>query len=340
MQDFYQVTPEEQAGRLTKLARNALGTWGISQDASVALIKHRENAVFSVTDDNKRYALRIHRAGYHTDEELASELQWIEALDGGGLRTPQVIPTTSGATLAHISAEGVPEARQVDVLEWFEGQPIATIEEGLADPSLVQETFFTLGQLMATVHNQSETWTPPAGFTRHAWDEDGLLGTNPFWGRYWELDGLSQTQLDRLAAAKTKMLRDLADFGKTPDRYGLIHADFLHENLLANDEGICLIDFDDAGFGWHLFDVATTLFFHLGEDHFDDAFQALIDGYRTRRSMPDEHLARLPLFLLLRGTTYLGWAHTRSETETAQTLKPMLIAAVDELVEAYLARRL
>jgi Ser/Thr protein kinase RdoA (MazF antagonist) len=116
----------------------------------------------------------------------------------------------------------------------------------------------------------------------------------------------------------------------------LIHADFLHENLLANDDGICLIDFDDAGFGWHLFDVATTLFFHLGEDYFDDAFATLIDGYRTKRTLSDEHLARLPLFFALRGTTYLGWTHTRSETETAQSLKPMIIAAVEELLDVYL----
>jgi Ser/Thr protein kinase RdoA (MazF antagonist) len=336
MDDFYAVTPEEQAKRLTVLARNALDTWGISKDAAVDLIKHRENAVFSVTDGDDRYALRIHRAGYHTDAELASELQWIQALDGDGLRTPQVIATVDGATMAHVSADNVPEARQVDVLEWFDGAPIATIEEGLADSSLVKETFFTLGKLMATVHNQSEAWTPPDGFTRHAWDEDGLLGPDPFWGRYWELDGLSDELLGKLAVAKTKALADLAEFGKTPDRYGLIHADFLHENLLANDDGICLIDFDDAGFGWHLFDVATTLFFHLGEDYFDDAFATLIDGYRTKRTLSDEHLARLPLFFALRGTTYLGWTHTRSETETAQSLKPMIIAAVEELLDVYL----
>lgn len=265
MADFYDITPQEQAERLTVLAKNALETWGISTDAALDLIKHRENAVFSVIDGDTRYALRIHRAGYHTDAELASELQWIQALDGEGLHTPQVIPTTDGASLAHIAADGVPETRQVDVLEWFNGAPIATVEEGLADPSLVKETFFTLGQLMATVHNHSETWTPPEGFTRHAWDENGLLGEDPFWGRYWELDGLSQELLDKLATAKARALEDLAEFGKTPDRYGLIHADFLAENLLASDDGICLIDFDDSGFGWHLFDIATTLFFHLGE---------------------------------------------------------------------------
>lgn len=337
MSDFYNVAPEEQARRLTALARNALGFWNINTDAEVALIKHRENAVFSVTEAEHRYALRVHRAKYHTDAELASELQWIEALNDGGLRTPRVIHTADGATLVHVSADGVPEARQVDVLEWFDGSPIATIEEGLADRDTIRDTFLTLGDLMAKVHNHSESWRAPEGFTRHAWDEAGIFGPNPFWGRYWELAGLSRTQLDKLDAGRAKALSELTEFGKTPDRYGLIHADILAENLLKSADGICLIDFDDSGFGWHLFDIVTTLFFHLGEDYFDDAMVALIEGYRNTRSLPDDQLARLPLFFFMRATTYLGWTHTRAETETAQTMKDVIIAAAEDLTDAYLA---
>jgi hypothetical protein len=31
------------------------------------------------------------------------------------------------------------------------------------------------------------------------------------------------------------------------------------------------------------------------------------------------------MFLAARGTTYLGWVHTRQETETARELTPMLV---------------
>lgn len=335
MNDFYQSTPSEQARRLTRLARAALPRWEIEANADLELIKHRENAVFCVTSGAERYALRVHRANYHTDDELVSELQWIAAINSDELRTPQVIPTADGAAFAHIEIDGVPESRQVDMLEWFEGEPIASVEDGDGIIN-VAATFLEVGRLMAITHNHSEQWTEPAQFTRHAWDEQGILGHEPFWGRYWELAALNDEQRQRLEAVKVKAFKELTAFGKGEDRYGLIHADFLPENLLLSDSGICLIDFDDAGYGWHLFDVATTLFFHLGEDYFDEAAEALLNGYRQARLLLDAHLVHLPLFFLLRGITYLGWAHTRKETETARAMTPMIVAAVDEMAREYL----
>jgi hypothetical protein len=45
----------------------------------------------------------------------------------------------------------------------------------------------------------------------------------------------------------------------------------------------------------------------------------------------------LPLFFLARGITYLGWVHTRSETETARELTPMIRELVCDLAENYLS---
>jgi hypothetical protein len=47
----------------------------------------------------------------------------------------------------------------------------------------------------------------------------------------------------------------------------------------------------------------------------------------------------LPLFLLLRGFTYLGWVHSRSETDTAKQLGPALVVGLMSLVEEYLSSR-
>jgi Ser/Thr protein kinase RdoA (MazF antagonist) len=336
MQDFYEASVGEQAKRLERLGRRALDHWGISSDARVDLIKHRENAVFSVRDGPTRYALRVHRAAYHSDAELESELRWMAAISCEALRTPQVIPTKSGARFARISASGVPEERQVDLLEWFEGAPLGSVEQGIEASVSLEETFGRIGELMALTHDHGERWQRPPSFERPSWDENGLLGSDPLWGRYWELPSLSGEQRSRLEEVREKALQALADFGKGPDRYGLIHADFVPENLLCGDAGICLIDFDDSGFGWHLFDFATLLFFQQGSDDLDAATAALVAGYRTRRGLPDEHLERLPLFLLLRGLTYLGWAHTRSETETARQLTPLIVEGVDAMVREFI----
>jgi Ser/Thr protein kinase RdoA (MazF antagonist) len=123
------------------------------------------------------------------------------------------------------------------------------------------------------------------------------------------------------------------------DRYGLIHADLVPENLLVDGGRACVIDFDDAGFGWHLFELATSLYFIIGDSIYSAARDALMRGYRTERTLSDAALERLPLFLAVRGTTYLGWVHTRQGTETANEMTPFLIERACAVAAEYLASR-
>ena len=50
-------------------------------------------------------------------------------------------------------------------------------------------------------------------------------------------------------------------------------------------------------------------------------------------------LRSLPLFYAVRGLTYLGWVHTRQETETARELTPTLVGLACEAAEGYLSAR-
>ena len=100
-----------------------------------------------------------------------------------------------------------------------------------------------------------------------------------------------------------------------------------------------LLDFDDAGYGWHLFEIATSLYFHIGEPYFDAIERATLDGYRSQRELPTSDVALLPLFYAARGFTYLGWVHTRQETETARELTPALIELCCGVATRYLDTR-
>ena len=48
-------------------------------------------------------------------------------------------------------------------------------------------------------------------------------------------------------------------YGTDIDRFGLIHADMRLGNLLVDGERVTLLDFDDCGFGWFLYDLAASL---------------------------------------------------------------------------------
>ncbi len=322
--EYSSLKPEQQLGLLTRAANDALTHWDMA-GADIDLIKFRENAVFDVKLNDRRVALRVHRLGYHSDDALRSELQWMSALNEVGIETPVVVPSIDNGMFVRQPLNGLDAAVQIDVFEWIDGEQLGSVEEGLNDPEKITEAYFTIGALAAKVHNQSSRWELPENFNRHAWDAAGLAGDQPFWNKFWELKAASEEQREFLLRAKERVFDALDALPKTPDIYSMIHADLVTENVMVTANGIKLIDFDDAGFGWHLFELATVLYFLLDEPWYEQAKNALIDGYRSERRLSDEQLALLPLFLCARGFTYLGWVHTRPETETARELTPMLL---------------
>ena len=339
MNDFYQLPIVELEKRYEALVRDALPLWDIDSNSPLALLKLRENGVYSVFDQAtaRKYVVRVHRAGYHSDAELRSEWQWIGSLTEYGVLTPVLRRSSNNRMFEIVETIGVPEPRQVDIADWIEGMQLGSLEEGLEGAAHeIREQFITLGSIMAKMHNHAEHWREPEGFTRHAWDVDGLTGDRPFWGRFWELPALSSRQKDRMLEVRDKLRTELTALGTAPDRYGLIHADLVYENILTDEDGVRVIDFDDCGYGWYLFDLATSIFFLQGTEHFNLAQEALIMGYRKNRPLTDEHLSWLPTIFMARATTYLGWMHTRSETETAKEMTPFIIELVFSLMDDYL----
>ncbi len=337
MTDFFELDVDSQVQRLEVAGRAALLRWNMP-DASLYLIKYRENAVFRAERDGVRRALRLHRHGYHSDAELLSELQWMQALDEAGITVPTIVPTETGELFVKQAADGLPGDIQVDLFEWIDGEQLGSIEDGIAEVESIIDTYRTVGKLAAQVHNHAVSWQLPSGFVRHAWDAAGLAGEQPFWGRFWDIEAASDAERALLLRGKDVVYRELSQLAKSPGTYSMIHADFAPENIMVDGEQMRLIDFDDAGFGWHLFELVTSLFFIMGEPFFDQAQDGLIKGYRRHRHLADDQLELLPLFFLARAFTYVGWVHTRHETETAQQLTPMLLTAACELADDYLSK--
>jgi Ser/Thr protein kinase RdoA (MazF antagonist) len=318
---------------LESVARRALTHWGIEEAYTIELVKHRENAVYAVTRaDGMKTAMRVHRLGYHSDAALRSELQWMGALRDGGVTTPEVIPTLDGDLLARVRIDELSEEYQCDLLSWVDGVPLGSAEErSFSGDEAIRRTYLATGRLAARIHNHSAAWLLPTRFERHSWDEDGCLGPGALWGLYGDLEDLTPEQLARFDEGAAHCLRVLEAFGKASDRYGLIHSDFVPDNLLDTGADIVVLDFDDCGFGWHLWEIATAVFWHLGGESYSVALRSFVEGYREYRPLSDEHLALLPTFLLLRGLVYLGWIHTRRETETAEQILPFVVEETTRL---------
>ncbi len=233
--DFYTLSHADQIYQLEQLARQALVQWPI-QVQSVQLIKYRENSVFKVeTLSGEQYALRIHRPGYHNLAAVISELQWVAALAQADLDVPKIVPNDAGELFVLAQTDQVPEPRLVDLFEWVAGETIRIrLDREIAakNESAIADLFGLMGGLMAQLHNHAEVWKAPVGFVRHAWDLDGLVGEQPFWGRFWELEWLSDDQRKLMVATRHRLKTDLAAYGKRPETYGLIHADLNFDNVM------------------------------------------------------------------------------------------------------------
>lgn len=311
---------------MNAIVEKALDLWGLS-GAAYELVAARENAVFRVTYDGSTVALRLHRKGYRTDQELQSELHWMAAVAKGGISVPSPVPATSGAMLQVV--DGV----QVDVLSWLNG---VSVDEALAtlDPAGRVGLFHEIGRQMAHLHEISDAWSPPEGFVRCEWNRAGLLGETPLWDRFWDNPQLSTDEKRLFLDMREAADAELAQIEGSLD-YGLIHADLVSVNIMVDDGQVQMIDFDDGGFGFRQFEIATGLFKHMGEADFPALKAALIQGYTSARAID---LAALDLFFLLRAATYVGWNISRMAEEGAIKRNELYISTTRKLAFDYLAR--
>ena len=322
---------------LRDAAERAVAAWPISVE-TIELVSLSENAVFRVdATEGARYALRIHRPGYNSLPELESELLWTEALREQGIDVPAAVRTDDGRGYVPVSSSGWETPRQVGMVEWLDGVTLADLVSEASDQHTRARHFAELGRVIASLHEHTTNWTPPSTFVRRVWDADGLVGLDPLWGRFWELPELGAAQRTLLLRTRESIWQALDGYGRDAGNFGLIHADLHAYNVLVVDDRLTAIDFDDAGFGWHQYDLAVALAAVRDDADFPAMQRALIEGYRAVRPLHANALRMLPLFLLVRRLVSLGWLHARPEIAGRDRRIAQLIAAACEEAEGYLS---
>jgi Ser/Thr protein kinase RdoA (MazF antagonist) len=295
-------------------AREALREFPIDVD-TLELVSVSENVCFRVTDrgDGAAYVLRLHRPWYHTLEELNAERMWIRALGEAGVNVPVPLTTRDGREYTTVPVPVTDERRNAGVARWTEGELLALLLHHNNDVSVFENYFAQLGAIVAAMHNQASGWQVPAAFTRHRLDTDGLMGDTPFWGPFWEHPALSSAERQLMIGTRDELRAALDRYGRPSTTFSLIHADMHPGNLLVHDDSLTVIDFDDAGFGWHQYDIAVALRHYMDEPYFGAIQAAFVRGYRAVREIADAALALVPMFMLIRGLASIGWIAQRPE---------------------------
>jgi Ser/Thr protein kinase RdoA (MazF antagonist) len=295
------------------MAASALVHWG-GAAAEPRLVKWRENIVFDVSlKDGRRAALRLHRPGYQSQREIEAELDWMRRLAAGGFPCPAPVLARSGRMTVRL------RPRLASLVGWVEGAQIGSAEARLpGTPCEQAQIARDVGDLIARLHAATDALDLPADLPRQRWDTRGWLGERPLWGRFWENPALEDGEHILIARARDAGRMALAEAARAGADFGLIHADCLRENILRGPDGLTLIDFDDAGWGFRLYDLATFVVQSLEEPNLPGIVAGLLAGYRARRGLSETDAARLPLFVMLRTFASAGWIVTRAEAGDAR----------------------
>jgi Ser/Thr protein kinase RdoA (MazF antagonist) len=314
--------------RVTRCAQAACARYG-SPAAAVSLLNISENATYLVDDDTGRSVLRVHRLGYHTEAEIASELAWMDALRReAGIRTPRVLPAPGGQRIVTATDPVSGEARHCVRFEFLPG----------TEPAVDPAHFTELGEITARMHRHARQWPRPSWFTRFHWDYDAALGRQARWGRWQDGAGVGPAEREVLARLDATLRSRLARFGTGPARYGLVHADTRLSNLLAFDGTVSVIDFDDSGFSWYLYDLATSVSFIEHRPEVPELVDAWLAGYRAVCDLPAADEAEIETFIAYRRLLLVAWIGSHQAVEIARQLGAGYTRQSCDLAESYLTR--
>jgi Ser/Thr protein kinase RdoA (MazF antagonist) len=319
-----------------RYARAALPAYGRDLDTPLRLLSLSENATY-LTDDGDAMVLRVHRPGYHSLEAIRSELNWMAALrDQAGVATPHLIPACDGSDV--VTAAVGDNALHVDAVTFIPG---CTAEE---QPDIVG--FDELGRITALMHDHVQRWAAPEYFTRFRWDVEATLGPQARWGNWRYAPGLTLADEAIVESAAAEVARRLAEFGCDADRFGLIHADLRMANLMvdpgnasATPSRITVIDFDDCGWSWYLFDLAAVVSFIEDTPEAERMINSWLRGYLEVRDIPVEQLEMVPTLVMLRRLMLTAWVASHADADAAIAFTDGYATGTARLAKRYLGER-
>lgn len=291
------------------VAIGAADRWDLPRGAELRLVVLSENVTFRVDSGGAgQLVVRLARPGYGGGADHArSELEWIEALREDGVPTPAPVRGGDERLVQSIRDERG-ETWLATAFEYVDGE---VLEERVDFARHAAD----IGRLTARLHGHARTWRPPTGFTRFDWELADMVGERARWGD-WRAARLAERDHELLEEAERRAKRALAEArvgtaDRTPDRWGLIHADLRPSNVIAAPDGaLTVIDFDDCGGGWFRYDFAAALTFY---EHRDVAFELAagwVEGYAESTPLQWADLDEACAWSMIRRLTMLGWQQT------------------------------
>ena len=316
-----------------EVAKRTLSKFGMQDTDEAKLIVLSENATYLIknkTTGSKDGVLRIGRPGYHTLDELNSEMKWLRQIND---YTPLIVANP----IVGLDGENIQNVEGPDgsiyhcvICEFLSGE---TPDENNEEQMVRQ--FKYLGETTGYLHRQTEIWNGTSKLERIDWTFDNIIGQTPKWGDWRDFPGMTNEEKAYLEVIVRIIEKRLNRYGKNENNYGLIHADLRLANLLIEGEQIKVIDFDDCGFGWHLHDLASALSFIEHKPIVPRLVNSWLAGYKKVLPFTDTDFEEIDTFIMMRRLQLTAWLGSHQQSGPAAELSVGWMEPTMELAERY-----
>jgi Ser/Thr protein kinase RdoA (MazF antagonist) len=284
-QRFAELSPEQRGERYQRLAEAALRHYALDHLTPV-FIRHNGGVTYRLDDPAGRphALLKIGQPagenGATPPRRLSLVLEWLAALARESpIAVQEPIRNAQGEWLTAVEVDDLSEPFHCAVQHWISGDHV----RGAFTPLQA----YRVGAMIGRLHEHSSRWTahePRAGMEQ---DESWLAHHLSKLSGVISLQILDAAEWRVVEAAADRIAEIMRALGRASDRWGSVHGDLHHENLLFHGEQVSPIDFGDLRLAHFPYDLGVLLY-HLM--YLDDAAvrRAVADGYRSVRHLPDD----------------------------------------------------
>jgi Ser/Thr protein kinase RdoA (MazF antagonist) len=275
------------------IAKSAFEQYGLAQGESWFL-GHSGSVTFRIQTQEKKFLLRIHQAisDSHDDiwqklEVVESELLWLAALHHDTKLTVQKpIKNLHNRWITQVAGHENTDTFYCSLLNWIDGE--------IFQSERTPQQAYQLGMLMAQLHQHSQQWQIPQNFIRPSYDRNRF---NTALAKLYPAilqELISAENYNVLKSAVCQIQEMMETLERNREVWGLIHADLHDGNYLLYGDELRLIDFARCGFGYYLYDVASTL------QYLPSAVRAsFFSGYQTGQKLPESYIQVVEGFFIM-----------------------------------------
>lgn len=342
----------QQIERFFEAGKQILKTYGADERWDCRLLHCSENVTFAVTmpetakdgekseyadsannrveqlSGSEKYVLRVSRPGYHSLPELEAEMEWIQKIsEDTSLILASPLVNEEGKRIVRVCTDG----------QIFYGvlRQMLSGEHPGSTGVQTEEEFEQAGEIAARLHEQVISWNGSMDLNRPVWDYESMLGSKGLFGDWRACQELIEKEQRLLEQVCCMIRKRLEHYPTDREHFGLIHADLRAANFLTEHGQMKILDFDDCGYGWFLYDLAASVSFLECEPQLGDWIRAWIRGYEKIRLFGSWEYQEIDTFVMIRRIQLLAWITSHDDSDPVRWLYEGFAEGTVKLAEKY-----